>query len=712
MRIILLLSLLSFSASSFSQAKQKLADQHYDLLEYAKCVEMYDELAAKYLKNEKKGSWENLRKAAIAHYKLFEREEACTYFEHLRVRNKLSEQDRELYIASLRYVEKYGKSNELIRESTSLFPDNAYFSELKKEETAFHKLFADSMFYTVKESSVNSGLGDFGVAYFGEAVTFVTKSTNHGFANQRYGWDDAYFLNILQANFNKDSSLNKPVLLKHQFISRAHDGPVSFSPDLNEMVITRNESGKHGGKDVIHLALYFSKITNGEWSELVPFEFNSSTYDVGHAVYSSDGNSLYFASNKPGGNGRTDIYVCQRLHNGWSEPVNLGSRINTVKDELFPFVQNDSIYFASNGYFGLGGLDVFEASLSGNDEPHNIGFPVNTSHDDFGLVLDKSGRIGFISSNREDNIDRIYHLEKKTIRINLEGDVFALYEEKEGLAGQKVYIKNVTTQEMDTVVTNDSGSFTFPLSINSKYQIFTKREEFILVNEVSLSTEGIRKDSTMYCELLLKPTTIIVHLRVIEKLTKRVIPEATTTITDYNIGWDTTLLTNTEGIVSLKVDRNKVYWAHGAKKGFIDADVSFNTTNQTDKVIDLELELPPIKKGEKFVLENIFYDLNKSSLRPESMKSLDKLADFIVKNDLRIELSAHTDSRGSNSYNQKLSQARAQSCVDYLISKGVKTISIKAKGYGETQLVNHCKDGVKCSEDEHQENRRTEVKIL
>jgi len=94
------------------------------------------------------------------------------------------------------------------------------------------------------------------------------------------------------------------------------------------------------------------------------------------------------------------------------------------------------------------------------------------------------------------------------------------------------------------------------------------------------------------------------------------------------------------------------------------------------------------------------------------MSSLDKLADFLLKNNLKIELSAHTDSRGSNSYNQRLSQARAQSCVDYLIKKGVAKSNIKAKGYGEYQLVNKCKNGVKCSEEEHQENRRTEVKIL
>lgn len=117
--------------------------------------------------------------------------------------------------------------------------------------------------------------------------------------------------------------------------------------------------------------------------------------------------------------------------------------------------------------------------------------------------------------------------------------------------------------------------------------------------------------------------------------------------------------------------------------------------------------------GVSFKIENVFYDLSKATLRPESKIELDKLYEFLIKNDnVKVELSSHTDSRGSDASNQKLSQARAQSCVEYLISKGINTKNIVAKGYGETKLVNRCKNGVKCSEDEHQANRRTEIKIL
>lgn len=516
----------------------------------------------------------------------------------------------------------------------------------------------------------------------------------------------------MKAELGEDSLLHSPRLLKHQFISRAHDGPVSFNKAGTKMAITKNSLEKRNGKEVVVLSLYFSEYTNGEWSPLKAFEYNDKAYNVGHAVFSPDENRLYFVSDKPGGFGESDLYYCDRLGDGWATPQNVGAHINTERDELFPFVNGERLYFASNGHFGLGGLDIFETELTRETPPKNIGFPVNTAYDDFAYILNDDEKTGYFSSNRNDNIDRIYRIQKNPISISVEGIVYEKYADLTPIANQKVWIKNMTSNTLDSVFTDNQGAFQKSLNRNQDYRLYTSKPDFVALNEVQLSTNNVRMDSVFTCTLTLKPTKISIRLRVIEKENRKIIPLANVTLTDYGIQWDTLLITDTNGIVALDVDRNKILWAHGAKKGFIDADVSFNTTNEVDKIIDLELALPTIKKGEKFKLENIFYDLNKSTLRPESMASLDKLADFIVQNDLKIELSAHTDSRGSNSYNLRLSQARAQSCVDYLLKKGVRSSQIQAKGYGETQLVNHCKNGVECSEEAHQENRRTEVKIL
>ncbi len=712
MKDFLLITLFFISFSSVAQMKQRVADDFYAKEEYAKCVEMYDELVEKAISGHKKGKTENIRKAAESHFHLFQMEEAIVHYKQLYTRGELTEHDRMHFIDALRFSEEYDFCTKIARESAQSFPENTFFARFVANENNFYKLFSDSSFYKVTEASINSGKGDFSPAFYGHSLVFSSKSKNAGFLTQKYGWDDAYYLNIMQSNFEEDSVLQTPKMLKNHFVSKAHDGPVSFNENNTEMIITQNTLGKKKGKEVIVLSLYFSYFKDGEWGELIPFPYNNEKYNVGHGVLSHDGTKLYFVSDMPGGYGETDIYVSRRMHGAWSEPENLGTMINTERKEMCPFVEEGKLYFASNGHFGLGGLDIFETSLESNSTPKNIGYPVNTSKDDFGLIFDHSGRLGFLSSNRGDHIDRIYHVVKRKANIQLIVNVFEKYKELEFVPEQPVTIKNMVTNEELVLLTDSLGVLNTSIDANTEYRIYTSKEEFVLVKEASVQTEQVRTDTTFVRELILKPTTIQIHIRVVEKGTGKIIPFATTTITDYGSQTDTTLTTDENGMVTIVVDRNKTLWAHGSKKGFIDADISFNTANENDKVFDVELALSPIRKGETFKLENIFYDLNKSTLREESKASLDKLAQFLLDNDLKIELSAHTDSRGSSAYNKRLSQARAQSCVDYLLSKGVAKKNIRAKGYGETRLVNRCRNGVKCSEEEHQENRRTEVKIL
>jgi len=212
--------------------------------------------------------------------------------------------------------------------------------------------------------------------------------------------------------------------------------------------------------------------------------------------------------------------------------------------------------------------------------------------------------------------------------------------------------------------------------------------------------------------LFLNPTTIIARIQVQEKKSKTPISGANVAIYNQETKKEKTLQTDENGYLELTVDRFQGYYTNASKKGYISAETNFKTTGYSDKFVVLELELSKISLGERFKIDNIFYDYDAATLREESEIALDKLAEFILENGLKIELSSHTDSRGSKRYNQTLSQRRAQSCVDYLIEKGVPKSKIVARGYGESKLVNHCKDGAECSEEEHQENRRTEVKIL
>ena len=498
MKIILSIIILAAGFYGHAQLKQKAADKLFVNMEYAKCVEMYDELAKKCSAGKKNADWNNVRKAAEAHYHLFEMNESANYYEKLHNKNMLTEQDRMRYVQSLRYTEKYGKSHEIARESANLHPTNKFFKRLVDDADKFDNLFADSAFYRLKKASINSDKGDFGVAYMNNSIVYASKAKNTGFINPTYGWDNAYYLNIMQSSFGEDSVLQDPEMLKHNFISKAHDGPVSFNKNCTEMVITKNTLGKKNGKEVIVLSLYFSKLENGIWSELKPFEFNNTGYNVGHGVLSEDNKKLYFVSDKPGGFGEADIYVCERKGLSWGEPKNLGENVNTERDEMFPFVQDATLYFASNGHFGLGGLDVFETTADGSSTPTNVGYPINTSADDFGLIFDQSGRIGYLSSNRGDNIDRIFHVTKRKLNIKLEGVVYEKYATLEPLAEQIVWIKNMTTDKLDSVFTDGNGAFASDLKINNDYRIYTAKEEFILLKELIKTILNYRRVNPIF----------------------------------------------------------------------------------------------------------------------------------------------------------------------------------------------------------------------
>jgi outer membrane protein OmpA-like peptidoglycan-associated protein len=713
--LILLVFFLSGQWLAVAQLKQKTADRHFSRMEYYKAAPMYKELVNKLVKRNK-GDESTLRKAAISFAKLYRFHEALHYENLLLERSPATVlvEDVLRHIHALRITGNYDKADELIQQAKAKFPDNAILNYWSQEAHLRASFFADSAMNSVVKMPFNSDKGDFSPMWLNTKLVFASKAVNHGFLVPKYGWDNAYFINLMEV-VQVGDNWSSPKLLKHTFFSRAHDGPVAFSPDGNEMMLTRNVMGKKKGKDIIHLALYSaSRNADGSWSQPVVFPHNVAGFNTGHAAYAPDGKRLYFVSDRDGGIGGTDLYYVERNAGGWSNPTVLPATINTERDELFPYINSiGQLFFASDGHPGLGGLDVFEVNPEATvPRPVNMGYPINSAQDDFGLISDSTGNFGYFSSNRGDFVDRIYSWTRRPPVIKMEGRVYEIYTVNETVPNHPVKIIATESGNKVEVLTDDTGYYSLQLSVNTDYMALTNKDYFLLLHPELFDTRHIKRDTIFVVDLYLNPTTIMVKLVVRDKETKLPIPQATLSVKEAFATEELVFNADDNGTGEIRVKRWESYWAHASKKGYIDAETGFETGSQTDKLVELELELPKIKKNETFKLDYIFYDLNKATLRPESMASLDKLADFILKNNLRIELSSHTDSRGSDSYNMKLSQQRAQSCVDYLISKGVPKASIVAKGYGETKLINRCKNTVTCTEEEHQENRRTEVKIL
>ena len=405
-----------------------------------------------------------------------------------------------------------------------------------------------------------------------------------------------------------------------------HEGPVALSADGKTMYFTRSHyTDRKLAKDeddVSHLMLFRATLNDAnEWDDVRAFAYNGLDHSTGHPALSADGKTLYFASDRPGGHGGTDLWLSRDNGTGWSEPVNLGPTVNTPGNELFPTINGNTLYFASTAHENMGGLDIFSTTMQ-NDrwtEPENLGYPMNTVHDDFAFVLDEGGNSGYLSSDRSGN-DRIHAFTLNQRIFTLD----ALVMDSTGLLPHvEAKLMNVETLEESTALTDKNGRVIFPLSPESTYDLTVQQDGYLAARK-RISTKGLAVSDTL------------------------------------------------EAKVSL---------------------------------LGIELNKP-------IAIENIYFDYDKWDIRPDAAKELDKLLAIIKENpDLSFELGSHTDARGSDMYNLVLSDARANSTVDYLIRNGADPARIKAKGYGEERLVNTCGNGIKCTEEAHQANRRTEFTI-
>lgn len=490
----------------------------------------------------------------------------------------------------------------------------------------------------VNVKGLNSPNSDFSPVIMNDQVVF-TSDRSSGTGARMYGWTGAYYLDLFKAGMpdfsDPEKDLNPaPELLSHDINMAFHDGPASFSKDYKTIYFTRVYR-KMGEIDTSRfytnkLKIFTSNYDGKQWSKPEPFYLNSDEYSVGHPAISYDGQTLYFVSDMPGGNGGTDIYSVEMVNGLWTNLKNLGTDINTFGNEMFPFIDSTGhMYFSSDGLPGLGSLDLFKTSLNEGKwiKPENLKEPVNSSADDFGFCKVKGDKALF-SSNRLG-----------------------------GKGGDDIYMGSVI-----------------------------KYADSVLVS-------GIVKDRTT--GELLANTTVLLWNNIADEVL--------------------VLKTNNIGEYSVFLKPGFSYIFKSVKQGYTTDCLTTKIPQFTreDKLKNRDLLLVKLQLEEKFKLENVFYDFDKWNIRPDAAKELDRLVDFLNLNPgVSVELGSHTDCRGTHKYNEKLADRRATSAVKYIVDKGINRKIITAKGYGETRLVNACVDGVECTEQQHQDNRRTEVKII
>ena len=637
------------------------------------------------------------------------------------------------YAEALRANQKYGDAKVAYKNYMAAAPSDNSVKDRIAGVDKVSELAKDKGLYSIENLPINTSHSDFGPSFYTNGQIFFCSNrqpVGKGMAIKD-DWTDANFLQMYVGKPDANGNITTSELMQGRTPNgKYHEGPAVYNEKLQELYITRSNYKKSrafsSSDKTVKLKLYRLVYlpTENKWGdqliEAVPF--NDREYSVGHAALSADGQTLYFASDKPGGYGGVDLYKSIRDQSGnWSAPTNLGPTINTSGDDMFPFVANDgTLYFSSNGHMGLGGLDVF-SSIPSKDSwsaPENLGYPINTNSDDFNYIIDKDNKTGYFASNRPggQGDDDIYKFVKKGIEV-----CGLVYDAKtnDPIEGAKVVMYEVK-DEKGSKLTNKDGNFCFAGSPKRVYKFVATKAGY-LPNEVTVETT----DKPVSVKIpMVKEGGINLEVLVLDKKTREPLDMANVRLVNTATGKEEKQQTNPEGKVYYSLDPNSTYRIEGSKD-LPDPEMKYLTVSTTTSTVGktppatlyVTLELEKVRKGVAIKIENIYYDLDKWFIRPDAAKELDKLVKVLQDNPtMEIELSSHTDCRATIKYNATLSAKRAEAAVQYIASRGVSLNRMIAAGYGESRLVNKCAcEGtmvVPCTDDQHQENRRTEFKIL
>lgn len=506
-------------------------------------------------------------------------------------------------------------------------------------------------FSNIKSSLFNSDLSDFGTTLKGDTLLFSSARGND-LSNPIYPRTGQYFIKIYETVKKGNNDFSEPKLFSKGSYSTYHETTPVFSKDGKTMYYTQNRllDSSVNESENKEFKLFKSVFENNKWINKGGLSFvQKDSVRIAHPAISPDGKSLFFASDMAGTFGGSDLFKIEINEDGsFGKISHLPNTINTEGRETYPFVtNNNTLIFASDGHPGNGGLDLFSIDLTDvNAKVIHLGNDINSSYDDFGLIIDNYISRGFYTSNKPGGMgdDDIYsfdvlenpNLDKLKVLPLILDIVVRDEKTNKTLDNVSVTITNSDTNIIATAKTDLVGKINFNTIIpNSIYTVKLEKDKYIF-KEVEIRIDNENTISTI---LLSK--------------------------------------------MSVEIDINKVP---------IVADYDVANDLQIDK---------------------IYFNLNKYDIRDDAKFKLDNLVAFMnLHPRVNIEIGSHTDSRASKEYNLILSQKRAQSILNYLTARGILTSRLIAVGYGELELTNNCSDQVKCSEEEHEKNRRSSFLII
>lgn len=756
----------------------KRANQAFEDMNYQDAITLYSRVLAKVDNSEAKIN------LAESYRKIGNTQEAEYWLGQI-VYLPESESIHKLYYGQM--LQTNGKcdlAKEWFRKYVEEMPEDIRGQYLVKAcDYADELMTKNESLYEVELAPFNTNLDDFSPMFFQEGIVYSSEYQSPGTSIKRsHAWTGNPFIELYyvprEKKYSKKKEFNytygKSKSFSNRLNTQFHDATVTFTKDESEIYFTRNNFNrgkiKRDDDGDIRLKIYSARNNgNAAWQEIEGLPFNSDEYSVAHPALSADGNKLYFSSDMPGGFGGMDLYVTEMEYGRWGPPMNLGPSLNTEGNEVFPYISpNGELYFASDGHVGLGGLDIYHTQIKGGREFGEIineGYPINSVADDFGIIIQKDGRFGYFSSNRDGGKggDDIYTFIKKSAPIRL-----FVYNEKTGAGVKGAKVTNECTGQSYT--TDATGV----LNLEQKLEMccnFTVELENFEKNSKETCTINLEKGEGVITEIPLgKPLIFNIEGVVYDKKTRKPLSNAFVELLPKNCDIPTQKVkTDREGKYRFSINKNCCYQVKTANNHnylpFTSPKQCGTNLRKGKQIIQQDLALqmmpPPVRPAAGIVstttprtkpknhssiannytdnkdivtgkprtkttlehfgegrtlgtyLIHIYYDFDQYLIREDAIPELTKLYQLLVDNpQYVVEVGSHTDSRGPDSYNYGLSQRRAEAVAHWLKEKGIAPERVQPKGYGETVNVNNCSNDVPCSEEEHQWNRRTEFKIL
>ena len=532
--------------------------------------------------------------------------------------------------------------------------------------------------HLIKYLENNTTQSDYGLAFLNnDKVVFAMPIDD----TQKRSQSDLFVGNINDQGEISDKELIKGI----SQLKKVSKTGIAYSSDFKTVYFSAKKDKRNKAKEKDQL--FKANIdASGNWTNIEKLPFNNDRYSTGQPTLSSDDRQLYFVSNRPSSNGGNDIFVVDINDNGsYSDPKNLGGKVNTHGDEMTPYITDDNIlYFSSNGHKeNLGGLDVYASHINDSTPSESIHLeaPINSINDDFAYIINKNNNAGYFSSNRlqgqENNDIYSFILEEPKPEKCLQ-EIAGIVKDKETdeiLNDAAMTLFDEEGNQIKQIVTDSNGAYQFSLDCNQTYTLvasglyYTKDEH--IINTANYSNAPSLEAN-----------------KFLVKKTGTELEEALAA------------LANGEDVNKVTLD----------KQTPVEEEVE--TIEEEVAVEETINEPTAIDESEAAVLP-VYFGFDKSNITEASAVRLDKIVALMKENTaIEIEVSAHTDSRGSSDYNLRLSNRRAKSAIDYIVAMGIERNRLKGKGYGESRMLNKCVNGVECSEEAHAKNRRTEFAIL